>query len=218
MSRDAVKTVQAYLNSTTNSRLRVDGVMGPHTAAVINANKDSDSLLTMLTKKLNINTQVAGVYTRAELVQLATEAAARTGAPFEYIMYAFYHENFPAGDGLRTEYDGTFRGLGQFGQVAWRDVGLPDWANGVKDPVLSAWAVGRYYMLNKARFEREFPGKEYTREIAYTYHNLGPGGAAGNLKGRPPSYLKVQSSKAQATARLARSQVNDRSFANFQVT
>lgn len=218
MSRDAVKTVQAYLNSTTNAGLRVDGVLGPRTAAVIHANKDSDSLLTMLTKKLNVNATVAGTYTRGELVQLATEAAARTGAPFDYIMFTFYHENFPFGDGLRTEYDKDYRGLGQFGEIAWKDVGLSDWANGVKDPVLSAWAIGRYYMLNKARFEREFPGKEYTREIAYTYHNLGPTGASGNLNGKPPAYLKGQSDRAQTTARKARSQVNDQSFANFQVT
>lgn len=218
MSRDAVKTVQAYLNSTTGARLAVDGVMGARTAAVIQQHKDSDSLLSVLTEKLQVDTKVPGVYTRAQLMELARTASAATGAPVEYLMFAFTLENFPAGDGIRTEYGGSYRGIGQFGRQAWSAVGLSNWEDGVQDPVLSAWATGRYYMLNKEQFVKRFPGKNFTKEIAYTYHNLGPGGGRDNLLGTPPDYLAVQSEKAKATATMARRQINDQSSASFRVT
>lgn len=218
MSRDAIKTVQAYLNSTAGTKLSVDGVMGSQTLGAIAAHKDSDSLLNTLTTKLKIDTKIEGVYTREELTELARTASAATGAPFEYLMFAFYLENYPAGDGVRTEYKATYRGLGQFGRRAWSAVGLSNWEDGVKDPVLSAWATGRYYMLNKAVFEKQFPGRVFTKEIAYTFHNLGPGGGAANLQGNPPSYLAVQSDKAKATAALARRQINDQSSAGFIYT
>lgn len=102
----------------------------------------------------------------------------------EYLWFALNHENYTSMRGSEKTYhievgpkDGdSFRGLGQFGAPAWGDV-MSESYDLVGTPSLDVLATVRLYRRNKRIHVREFPNVPYTKEIAYLYHNQGPGGA-----------------------------------------
>lgn len=76
------------------------------------------------------------------------------------------------------DHEGAIRGPYQFGRSAWMEAGEGLWEVRSVDLMYSSRAAIRYYLMNKNRFEKLFPDREYTFEIAYLYHNQGPSGAA----------------------------------------
>ena len=92
---------------------------------------------------------------------------------------------------------GAIRGPYQFSRIAWKEVGEGDWETNAIDLMHSARACVRYYLLNERRFNRIYPGREYTNAIAYLYHNQGPSGAAYYLENRELRF-KGQSIAARA--------------------
>lgn len=82
----------------------------------------------------------------------------------------------PLENGLYDD-KGGIRGLFQFSKIAWQEAGTGDWETNSVDPVYSGRAALKYYFINRERYLRRFAGN-YTKEIAYLYHNQGPTGAA----------------------------------------
>lgn len=87
-------------------------------------------------------------------------------------------------EGGSDDFEGGIIGPFQFSEIAWRDVGMTDWRNGAVDLGLSARAAVKFYFINRARFLRQYPGRAFTNEIAYLYHNQGPSGALYYLRNR----------------------------------
>lgn len=77
--------------------------------------------------------------------------------------------------------EGSIIGPYQFSKIAWSEAGEGDWATNALDPVMSAKAALKFRDINYERFKRLFPGRPYTKAIAYLYHNQGPSAAASFL-------------------------------------
>lgn len=98
-----------------------------------------------------------------------------TAVLIDYLQFAY---SFEQGIG---DNEGGIRGPFQFGRLAWKEAGHGEWAINSIDLSYSTRAALRYYFLNKKRHARKF-GTEFTKEIAYLYHNQGPSGAAHLLR------------------------------------
>lgn len=205
-----VKAVQTVLNGITGSnKLRVDGIDGPATQAAVQEALESTTWFKSFLDDSGYVFTPAEFLSTTQLRQLAQSASESTGVPESYLYETFLHENVPANGGVNVEFQGTFRGLGQFNERTWRSVMTAPWVQ-VSNHSLSALATARLYLDNKKSFLRRFKDGVFTDEIAYLYHNQGASAAAKFLETGKVKYPK-QSGKALRTFAIARGQHYDNS-------
>lgn len=138
----------------------------------------------------------------------------------EYLRLMVYLENFIENHSqVRTSNTGSYRGIAQFGRVTWEDVrydhpALPQWEIGVRDVNSSLTAALRLYRRNRRIFSRHFPGREFSKEIAYLYHQQGPSGAKQYLM-TGELMFPGQSTKSKVVMSEGRLALTGRSRANY---
>lgn len=85
-------------------------------------------------------------------------------------------------EGGTGDVDGPYIGPFQFGKAAWSESSSAPYWPGALYYDVAARAALNYMYLNRNRFMRSFPNREFTKEIGYLYHNQGPTGAAHFLR------------------------------------
>jgi hypothetical protein len=112
-----------------------------------------------------------------EIEKICSDVASSWGVPSSYMTKILMAENQVNlnKDEILIEYDGTFKGLGQFNSATWESVVPYPFAD-VVSHARSAEAVCRLYLANKATHASVF-SSPFTDNIAYLYHNQGAGSA-----------------------------------------
>lgn len=195
------KTLQLVLNSLGHG-LAVDGVVGSRTFAALNKSIPDHPWLKKLAEQLGIKERDFLSFTQID--QLASRVAQEEQIPASYLLSTFKIENKQVTGGIEVEYEGTFRGIGQFNAKTWNSVMDVPFSE-VTNHTQSAIATARLYKANKVSFLNAFPSGKYTDEIAYLYHNQGASSATRYLRYGLLRYPK-QSRHALNTFALARGQ------------
>lgn len=218
MSRDAVRGVQ-YLLRSTGVVLATDGELGVVTKQAI-ANSGSQELFSRILKEFDRPSvkprEDMAFVSNSELNAAIAVAVARFGSEVEpFLRLMIKMENYPASDGVRTSFDGKFKGVGQFASETWA-LGaakfpiVGSYVNVVsteKSVLLAAW----YYVDHKAAYatlRKTMPlSSGYTPEIAYLFHQQGAPAARSFLKTGRLVYPKQSSRSVALFASLHQSLV-----------
>lgn len=217
MSRDAVRGVQLLLRAK-GSNIVADGLLGPRTMAALASSKSS--AIRTVVEEFNIKHKEpessSRVFVPDSLIEQSIDVAAKRFGqkvvPFLRLMVEL--ENIPAPGGVFTTYDGTFKGIGQFGADTWRlgvakfpEVGAYDNVRDVeKSMLLAAW----YYLDHEAafaRFRRRSGAQgDFGPALGYLYHQQGSSAAESYLQTGVLRYPR-QSNKSIAVMRAVRGSV-----------
>jgi hypothetical protein len=203
----AIKSVQAMISALGKIKLSLDGDFGAKTIrALLNLGEPQRQLVQNHASKLDVSTPHVLSASQADI--LATTASMKTGVPKSYFEKVIKLENKTVQGNVIVEFDGTFKGIGQFNRPTFEAVSTSPWSQ-VKDHSTSLEAVGQLYLANKKSFQvNRTADFEYTDEIAYLFHNQGAGAASSFLDSGKLKYPK-QSRKALAVFDLAQVYYND---------
>lgn len=186
MALDAVRGVQ-FLLRAGGASIAADGIVGPRTIAAIKASASPAVKQAVSEFKIDTAAKEAKASNRvfvsdAQLTAAIRSAVKRFGPKVEpFLQLMVKLENFPAPGGVFTTYDGTFKGVAQFGADTWRlgaaklpEVGAYENVRQVdKSMLLAAW----YYIDHEAafaRFRRRSGAQgEFSPELGYLYHQQG---------------------------------------------
>lgn len=135
---------------------------------------------------------------------MAENVAKGYRVPVSYLLKTIFLENKVVlrDDTIFVEYEGKYKGLGQFDEETWTSVMGTDFSD-VKSSEQSLIAIAKLYVANKQSFMIQHGKKPFTDSIAYLYHNQGAGSASRFLRGQSLVYPK-QSSRALAVFDTAR--------------
>jgi hypothetical protein len=162
----------------------VDGMIGSKSLAAIKRLSEVDRFVVLGASRMmrivlpTIKPAITvSINTARGVAELVSD---RTGVPLDFLMLTLELENFKSADGTgySVEFEGTFRGLGQFDKATW-DAVMPNVSfERVCDTSLSLTAIATLYLSNKATFVRQGNNPLlYSIGIAYLYHNQGAGSA-----------------------------------------
>jgi hypothetical protein len=204
----AVSALQGLINKLSPSaKIADDGVYGEATHRAFLALSPADQSKVKTFATVSLGYTMPKDLTWGQVQYLVDKASAQTGVPVSYLMKLVKLENKATPTGIQIEYEGKFKGIGQFDKATWNRVSKLDYSKVVNDED-SLLAVCQLYIANRATFAKKYPGKPFTDEVAYLYHNQGAGNAYEFLStGDAKPVLLSQSKAAVAVAYTARDQV-----------
>jgi hypothetical protein len=204
----AMSALQALINKlSTTTKIADDGVYGEATHRAFLSLSPQDQSKVRTFANVSLGYTIPKNLSWGQVQFLVDKASKATGVPVSYLMKLVKLENTTTPTGIQVEYEGTFRGIGQFDKATWQRVSSLDFSKVVNDED-SLLAVCQLYIDNKATFAKKYPGKPFTDEVAYLYHNQGAGNAYDFLAtGDAKPVLLSQSKAAVAVAYTARDQV-----------
>ena len=205
--RSGAKAVQAAINALGSIALTVDGVIGSRSLYALSQlpNSAREFVNTVAT---GLKVPLPKFVARSDARQIVARVSRDTSVPEEYLLLALEHENPSNAMGYFVEYEGKFRGLGQFDRATWNAV-MSHSFDRVTDDYLSILAIANLYLANKRTYRNQFGTVQgYSKHVGYLYHNQGAGAAEHFLRTGKVRYPK-QSGAALRTFSLARGQFNE---------
>jgi hypothetical protein len=174
--------------------ITVDGILGPASAVAFNSLESSARDIVSAFSARILSYRKPDLFAKIDVDQWIKEAAGSLPGVADYLQLMVKHENRVSSKGVFVEYEGPFKGIAQFNRRTWVSLGGPEWEQ-VIDPVVSLKQAVKLYLSNKGVFSSHFGDAEYTKEIAYLYHNQGGSAASEYLRTGNLVYPK-QSAKA----------------------
>lgn len=204
----AESALQALINSLTRpDRLVVDGEIGPETINAIAEMPSGHQEIVNTYANVILGTVPPRLIPYDRITKMVSDVAMIMRVPASYLDLVVKLENKNTRKGVFVEYEGTFKGIGQFNEATWNRVSEKDYDKYVTNDFESLKAVASLYIANRLTYFRQFPSGAYTDEVAYLYHNQGAGGAASYIRsGVVKPVLARQSQKAIEIAKIAHDQ------------
>lgn len=188
--RDAAFALQ-YALRAAGVTLSVDGFVGNETRKAVAASS-SPSVAALQSEfgmlfTAPVTQSGRKFVPQAELDGAIEIAAAKYGQDVvPYLRLMVKLENFPAESGVYTKFDGTFRGVAQFGESTWDDVrsrlddSIGPFSN-VTSTEKSMVAAAAYWASNRALYQKlarkQSWGETFSPQLGYLFHQQGAGGA-----------------------------------------
>lgn len=203
-----------YTLRALGKNVQADGLLGNQTRSAISSLSGQErQILTTLQNQLpNRRSTVPGriFFTSKELADGIGRVSSEQSVPNSFLADMVELENYVVPGGVETTTTGNFRGLGQFNRTTWDALirlgaNLPPWERGVTTVLDSLRAAAYLWKENRRAYLQQNPGRIFTDEIAYLYHNQGAPAAVRFLRTGKLVYPD-QSDKAVRVAAVARSQ------------